>query len=92
MNGGSLDDALGKCQEVIRLNRKRKSEEMDSDASAIIASNEPAPQLLLPSLHCHLHLNETILLRHVAHVLRGKGAYLLSIFCFGGSFLHSYGY
>ena len=40
MNGGSLDDALGKCQEVIRLNRKRKSEEMDSDASAIIASKE----------------------------------------------------
>ena len=40
MNGGSLDDALGKYQEVIRLNRKRNSEEMDSDASAIIASKE----------------------------------------------------
>ena len=40
MNGGSLDDDLGKCLEVIPLNRKRRSEDMDSDASAIIASKE----------------------------------------------------
>ena len=40
MNGGSLDDDLGKCPKVMPLNRKRKSEEMDSDASVIIASKE----------------------------------------------------